>query len=223
MPQCAAMKIAQLCVMLLLPSAPLFAQKPNFEIRGYSLGETVQELFAKADRSNEPSECQKYVRSHKIKESLLASTKQMDINSEIKRCTQILLAMDGQRARFFFKYLMGDVQFADGKLSAIDITFMNSINPESQQIPFAKVLEDALSKYGEPQSTGTTTWQNGFGATFNPRYAEWTNDVFVLRIEELPKTSPSPFSADVNLTAVTKAEMKNSYRDKVAGPSVFDK
>ncbi len=206
-------------LMLLLLSSAVVAQT-NFSIKGHVLGESLADLFSAAG-TNGLSDCQEYVRNHHSKEGLLINGKQMTVNSEIKRCAQIKDAAEGRRAKFFVRQIGGDVQFDGGKLTAMFITFANNLVPEFQQISYAKIFEDATAKSGDPTESGTTTWQNGFGATFYPRYAKWVKEKFILTINEMPKPSPDILNANVMIEVSTPDEPTKNYKDKTAGPNVF--
>ena len=83
-------------------------------------------------------------------------------------------------------------------------------------------MNDAIAKYGAPTENGTTTWQNGYGATWHPRWSEWKKDDFYIRIEEAPRTddleNPVVTVSAASLKELTAEQRESNSQHK----NIFD-
>jgi len=210
-----ALVVSTLLLMLSIFSA---AQHKDFTLKGHTFGEPFAEFWTKTTDSNPLATCADL--SHRKPGSFASYSQKLDREAALRRCDVIKSASQGARSNFFVKEL-GEVQFDDGKLVGMRLSFMNSLKQE--QVPFVKIREDAVQTYGPPTEEGNLDWQNGFGATFHPRYATWNLDLVVITIEESPKTIVSDRSADVDVTFLLKSEVEKMRKDQISGPNVFGK
>lgn len=67
------------------------------------------------------------------------------------------------------------VDFKDDKIVSIDT---------STDAGFTDVQADAVNKFGKPTDSGMKTLENGYGATFQARWAEWKTADYVVQMQE---------------------------------------
>jgi hypothetical protein len=206
-----------------LTSLLLFACAANgqstttFTIAGHSLGETFEEMMNK-ESSARTEECRGLLsKKHKPKRN-------EDLS--IKACQSLTDAAEGRRGRFGRGWLVGKpdpfaliFRFNGGHLVAMDSTF-NMVGDTG--LSYDAIEQDAIAKYGPPTKEGTTTWQNGFGATWHPRWSQWEKDDLYIRIQESPRTT-----AEVNpIVSVSAASIKELQKEAAESDSehknIFD-
>jgi hypothetical protein len=215
-----------IAIILLLTLSIAHAQ---LVIKGHTLGEGFTDTLTRSGEPSAVDECRTFLSTHQKKESFALDKKgrlpkfdsfraQENVNAHIERCESVLNASTGARTHFFVKEL-GDGYFHDGKLVGVEIEFLN-IADRDHQVSYDKVRDDGAQKYGKPSEEGTTTWQNGFGATWHPRYAMWITDTVVVHIEEGPPEYHHDLP-NVWVKAFLKTELESMPKHENR-PNVFD-
>jgi hypothetical protein len=160
-------------------------QKSTFTIAGHNLGESFSEALSKEGSTGKVNDCRtRAAEKH---------TPKRDRDVVVKFCQRLIDASEGRRGEVGRGWLNGKpdplgvvFRFSAGQLVAIESTLNMS---GDSGLSYDVVELDAVAKYGAPSQQGTTTWQNGFGATWHPRWSQWENNDLVIRIEENPQTS----------------------------------
>lgn len=192
-------------------------QQGDFALVGHRVGESFGEAIAKV-HSSKLDDCRSG--------SAVKHTPSRDRDLTIKMCRALDDAREGRRAELGRGWLMGKpdelrimFRFNRGVVTAIESSFV--ADPQGG-ISFEVLEKDAISKCGNPTNEGTTTWQNGFGARWNPRFAEFKKDDLFVRIEEAPpiRVSGDPF---ITIRIASIKDMAADQQDSEAKhQNVFD-
>ena len=211
----------------------MFGQSTGFTIKGYSFGEDLAQVLTKSGEPDRLAFCRDYMATHKLKEfsselekvmsELKQSKKERDTATTISLCQPVLQAAQNAYAEVMLKG-GGIAIFDAGKLVGFELLFLNVLRNASEQVPYEKIIADAINKYGEPTKQGTTTWENAFGATLHPRYAVWIRENTIVYVEEDAKTfnDISNRPANVTVTAALKSAIEHVRKEAVGGPNVLD-
>jgi hypothetical protein len=223
------------CSLFLLLVTAFAQNRPggDFTIKGYTFGESLLQVLTKSGEPNRVDFCRDYVATHPIKErsrdlshfrlpSQKEFKKELDAEMTVHDCETVLQAAQNNYAEVMLKG-GGTAIFEAGKLVGFEILFLNTLR-SFEPVPYEKVLADAINKYGDATNQGTTTWENGFGATVHPRFAVWVLQNSIVYVEESAKNfgDINDRPADVTVTAALKTAIEHVRKEAVKGPNVLD-
>lgn len=201
-------------------------QQTALMIKGHSIGESLTVFLNKSGRTDALAQCRELVNRHRNdKQKIFPNRKEMDLAFDLKICRGIVNASDGSRSSFIERNV-GEVEFNHGIFVGVKVDFTNSLRVRDEQTSFDAVLVDAVKKYGLPTAEGSTSWQNAFGATINPRYSQWNRPDVVVELREAPEMTQPGYLPDLTLTVVMRAEndalnKENAQKD-AARPNTLD-
>jgi hypothetical protein len=187
-------------------------------IHGHALGESLSDFLTEIQHPDAVQKCQAFLAQKRPKEFVFGP-KDQDPSFEAKRCREIVTASQGQPSAFTW-VRVGKALFNHNTLVGIQVEFVNSLEPLSQQVSYLTVLEDATRKYGKPTEEGTSTSRNAIGATIRPRYANWVRSDVLVNLHDAPESTNPGYEPDITFSVVLKSEAE--FLRESARPNVLD-
>jgi hypothetical protein len=192
------------------------APKP-IEVKGHSLGETVDQFFAIAGSSHLVADCQSIHHNR---------NKAKKLGVEMKLCDEVLKAESGARVEATDPKFESPTTPAeplppshavlDGKkLVSVTLVFTERLSA---------LLPDLTAKYGSPESTGARQLTSGYGATFDTENAAWKmpDGSIITAIEEVKFGDVVGEHRYTSVAFLTKEEAARAPKTETKNPNRFN-